>query len=112
MSVTQQIVIVDDDDLHLKLLRGIADEVHDVTVYAFTSSQEAIEWIPGQDIDCFVFDYNMPSPDGLEMIASCARWPRSPACLYHVTRIQGAMEATARSTRCDHFVTKPVDRRG
>lgn len=111
--MTQHVVIVDDDDLNLKLLRGIAAELPDVEVHAFLSSSEALMWFEGRDIDCFVFDYHMPPPDGLEMI----RRTRTMERFAHVpiVIVTGEHERKVRYSAFDaganDFVQRPLDRR-
>ena len=68
--MTQHVVIVDDDDLTLKLFAGIASEIHDVVVHPFLSSSEAIDWYHGKQVDCFVFDYRTALNPQLEPTAT------------------------------------------
>jgi len=111
--MTQHVVIVDDDDLTLKLFAGIAAEIPDVVVHPFRSSTEAIDWYRGKDVDCFVFDYNMPLPNGLQMIALVRALPE----FAHVPIIivTGAHEREIRYQALDaganDFLQKPVDYR-
>ncbi len=111
--MTQHVVIVDDDDLTLKLFSGIAAEIPDVVVHPFLSSAEAIDWYHGKEVDCFVFDYNMPLPNGMQMIALVRALPE----FAHVpiVIVTGAHEREVRyqalDTGATDFLQKPVDYR-
>jgi diguanylate cyclase (GGDEF)-like protein len=111
--VTQHVVIVDDDDLTLKLFASIAGEISDVTVHPFRSSTEAIDWYHGKTVDCFVFDFNMPAPNGLQMIALVRALPEF--ALVPIVIVTGAHEREVRYQALDaganDFLQKPVDYR-
>jgi diguanylate cyclase (GGDEF)-like protein len=111
--VTQHVVIVDDDDLTLKLFSSIAGEIGDVVVHPFLSSTEAIDWYHGKTVDCFVFDYNMPAPNGLQMIALVRALPEF--ALVPIVIVTGAHEREVRYKALDaganDFLQKPVDYR-
>jgi diguanylate cyclase (GGDEF)-like protein len=111
--VTQHVVIVDDDDLTLKLFTSIVGEIADVIVHPFLSSTKAIDWYHGKSVDCFIFDYNMPLPNGLQMIALVRALPE----FAHVpiVIVTGAHEREVRYQALDagasDFLQKPVDYR-
>jgi diguanylate cyclase (GGDEF)-like protein len=111
--VPQHVVIVDDDDLTLKLFAGIAGEIDDVVVHTFLSSTDAIDWYHGKTVDCFVFDYNMPAPNGLQMIALVRALPEF--ALVPIVIATGAHEREVRYKALDaganDFLQKPVDYR-
>ena len=111
--MSQHIVIVDDDDLNLKLFAGIAAEIKDVVVHPFISSIEAIDWYRGKQVDCFVFDYNMPPPNGMQMIALVRALPEF--ALVPIVIVTGAHEREVRYQALDaganDFLQKPVDYR-
>jgi putative two-component system response regulator len=111
--VTQHVVIVDDDDLSLKLFTSIAGEIAEVVVHAFRSSTDALKWSHGQDVDCFVFDYNMPAPNGLQMIWAIRAMPEF--ALVPIVLVTGAHEREVRYKALDagatDFLQKPVDLR-
>jgi putative two-component system response regulator len=104
-------VIVDDNKLNLRLLCSIASEIPDVVIHPFQSSHEALAWIHGQDVDCFVFDYHRPSPDGLELI----RLVRATEAfaLVPIVIVTGEHEREIRykalAAGANDFVLKPVD---
>jgi diguanylate cyclase (GGDEF)-like protein len=111
--MTQHVVIVDDDDLTLKLFGSIAGEIPGVVVHTFLTSTEAIDWYHGKEVDCFVFDYNMPLPNGMQMIALVRALPE----FAHVpiVIVTGAHEREVRYQALDaganDFLQKPVDYR-
>lgn len=111
--MTQHVVIVDDDDLTLKLFGSIAGEIPGVVVHTFLSSAEAIDWYHRKDVDCFIFDYNMPLPNGMQMIALVRALPE----FSHVpiVIVTGAHEREVRYQALDaganDFLQKPVDYR-
>jgi DNA-binding response OmpR family regulator len=111
--VTQHVVIVDDDDLTLKLFSGIAAEIEGVVVHPFLSSSEAIDWYRGKQVDLFCFDYNMPPPNGMQMIALVRALPEF--ALVPIVIVTGAHEREVRYQALDlganDFLQKPVDRR-
>ena len=110
----QHVVIVDDQHLNLKLFARIAGEVGDVAVHAFRSSREALDWCQGNEVDCFIFDYHMPAPDGLQMIAH-ARAPPTRSRMVPIVIVTGEHEREVRYQAFDaganDFLQKPVDYR-
>lgn len=109
----RHVVIVDDDDLTAKLFTSIASEIPDVKVHAFLSSSEALAWFPGKEVDCFVFDYNMPHPNGLTMIQAVRSMPEF--AMSPIVIVTGAHEREVRYRALDaganDFLQKPVDYR-
>jgi diguanylate cyclase (GGDEF)-like protein len=106
-------VIVDDDDLSLRLFASIADEIPDVIPHAFLSSTKALEWCQGKDVDCFILDYHQPTPDGLEMIDILRA--TDAFALVPIVIVTGEGERDVRYRAFDaganDFVQKPVDYR-
>jgi len=111
--VPQHVVIVDDQELNLKLFSSIANEISDVAVHPFLSSNEALEWCRGKDIDCFILDYHMPAPDGLQMIAALRA--SDAFAMVPIVIVTGEHEREVRYQAFDaganDFVQKPVDYR-
>ena len=109
----QRVVIVDDDDLNLRLLRGIVEELPDTSAATFNSSAEALEWARNRVVDCFIVDYHMPKPDGLELtglLRTIERFATVP-----IVMVTGAHERDVRYAALDaganDFIEKPFDRR-
>ena len=110
---TQHVVIVDDYDLNLRLLRSIAAEIPGVMVHPFLSSRDALEWCDGKDIDCFVLDYQMQAPDGVEMVRILRA--TEAFAMVPIVIVTGDDEREVRYRAFDaganDFVSKPVDYR-
>lgn len=111
--MSQHVVIVDDDELTLKLFAEVASQIEGVVVHAFASSREAIDWYHGKQVDCFVFDYHMPEPNGLQMIRLVRALPEY--ALVPIVIATGAHEREIRYQALDaganDFLQKPVDYR-
>jgi diguanylate cyclase (GGDEF)-like protein len=107
----QHVVIVDDDVLTLKLFTSIASDIKGVVVHPFNSSAEALAWCRGKDIALFVCDYNMPSPNGLQLTAIIRALPEF--ALVPIVIVTGQHERAVRYAALDagatDFLQKPVD---
>jgi diguanylate cyclase (GGDEF)-like protein len=110
---TYHVVIVDDNDLSLKLLSGLAREIPDVIVHPFPSSADALAWSGKQHVDCFILDYQMPSPNGVEMIKLLREIPAF--ALVPIVIVTGEEKLNIRYRALDaganDFLQKPIDRR-
>lgn len=77
----QTILVVDDNkdicDLLFSLLKG-----HNLHVYSFTSSFEALEFLKKNSVDAVLSDYKMPDTDGIDFIRQAREiHPGVPALL-------------------------------
>ena len=111
--MTQHVVIVDDQELNLRLLRSIANEISDVIVHPFLSSAEALAWCEGKDVDCFVLDYHMPAPDGLAMVKILRGMEAFAMVPIVIVTAENEREVRYRAfdAGANDFVQKPVDYR-
>jgi len=107
----QHVVIVDDDRLNLDLETGIVDSLRDTVAHPFLSSAEALNWCEGRDIDCFILDHYMPSPDGIEMIRIIRRIARFSLVPIVIVTGSHEREVRRRALRAgaNDFIEKPVD---
>jgi diguanylate cyclase (GGDEF)-like protein len=107
----QHVVVVDDDVLTLKLFASIASDIKGVVVHPFNSSAEALAWCRGKSVALFVFDYNMPSPNGLQLAAIIRALPEF--ALVPIVIVTGQHERAVRYAALDagatDFLQKPVD---
>ncbi|MEE4311048.1 MAG: response regulator [candidate division KSB1 bacterium] len=65
----QTIIIVDDEEMVLTSLESLLSLETDYAVEAFTSANDALEYIRKNDIDLVVSDYLMPQMDGLKFLS-------------------------------------------
>jgi diguanylate cyclase (GGDEF)-like protein len=66
-TAMRHVVVVDDSPTNLLLLGELVEALPDATAHAFGTSLEALAWSADHDVDCFVIDFHMPAPNGLEM---------------------------------------------
>ena len=62
------VLIVDDNDVNLKLYRKLIANLGCGEAQCFSSSTAALTWVADHDADLVVIDYKMAAPDGLEVI--------------------------------------------
>jgi diguanylate cyclase (GGDEF)-like protein len=110
--VTQHVVIVDDAQTNLAILEAIVSNRPDTTAHAFVSSSEALAFAQSAPaVDAFVLDYNMPHPDGREMI----RILRSDTRFQYVPIIIVTADAerlhrlAALSAGANDFIERPIE---
>jgi diguanylate cyclase (GGDEF)-like protein len=114
MSKTKQhVVLLDDSRLNLRTHELLLDRLPNVKIHAFDSSTEALAWAETHEADCFIVDFRMPAPDGIEV----TRILRSRAAtkLTPIVMVTGDSDRSARYAALDagvnDFVEKPVDPR-
>jgi CheY-like chemotaxis protein len=66
--LAQRIVIVDDTALNRRVLESLIRELDDVEVLSFASSPE--ERAPSLGASLFIIDYQMPTPNGMELLSA------------------------------------------
>ena len=64
------VLIVDDDPLHIGLMSFLIGSIPEVTVTAMPHAGEALDWCRGNQPDLVLVDYMMPDMDGLQFLAA------------------------------------------
>ena len=108
----QQVVIVDDALLNLRILASIVGEIENVSVETFSTSLAALRWCETNDVDCFILDYHMPAPDGLEMIELLRSKPRFalvPIVIITAER-ERSIRIAALQAGANDFLERPIAR--
>ncbi len=70
------VVVVDDSATSLFVLRDVVERLPGALAHPFSSSLEALAWCADHDADCFVLDFHMIAPNGLEMTRRLRADPR------------------------------------
>jgi diguanylate cyclase (GGDEF)-like protein len=109
----QHVVLIDDSRLNLKTHALLLERLPNVTTHCFASSTEALAWSDANDADCFIVDFRMPAPDGVE-VTRILRGRRATE-LTPIIMVTGESDRAARYAALDagvnDFVSKPVDPR-
>lgn len=109
----QQVVLIDDSRLNLRTHELLLQRLPDIETHSFASSSEALVWSDTHDVDCFIVDFRMPAPDGIEVtriLRGHAATQSTP-----IIMVTGSADRSARYAALDagvnDFVEKPVDPR-
>jgi diguanylate cyclase (GGDEF)-like protein len=112
-ATTQHVVLVDDSLLNLKTHALLLERLPNITTHSFASSTEALAWSDANETDCFIVDFRMPAPDGVEMTRILRG--RAATELTPIIMVTGDSDRAARYAALDagvnDFVSKPVDPR-
>jgi len=106
-----EIVIVDDSQTNLILLKHLVDKLEDCQAITFTASQEALLWCEKSNPDLILVDYMMPNPDGLEFIRRFRQMKgkeHTPLVMITANH-QREVRYEALQLGANDFLTKPID---
>ena len=112
-AANQCVVLIDDSKLNLRAHALLLERLPHVHTVRFSSSSEALAWSEVHDVDCFIVDFRMPEPDGIEV----TRILRARASTQHtpIVMVTGERDRESRYAALDagvnDFVEKPVDPR-
>jgi diguanylate cyclase (GGDEF)-like protein len=112
-AATQNVVLVDDSKLNLRTHALLLDRLPHVATHRFTSSNEALAWSAGNDADCFIIDFRMPAPDGIELTRILRARPASQQVpiIMVTANHEREIRYAALDAGVNDFVEKPVDPR-
>lgn len=108
----EQILIVDDTPVNLKLTRILlANEGYQVLTAA--SAEDALQILSGSRPDAVLSDIQLPAMDGLELTRRIKENPetRDIVVIALTAFASKADEGKAREAGCDGYITKPIDTR-
>lgn len=106
------VIVVDDNDTNLLLLRHILQKLDGVTVDTFADPLQALEWCRQHEPDLILLDYMMPEIDGLEFMRRFFALPqRQDVPVVMVTAdTERDVRHLALQQGARDFLTKPVDK--
>lgn len=106
-----RVVIVDDSPSSLQVLSAMVAAIPDCTVVTFTDSAKGLQWCLDHEPDLVLVDFNMPPPDGLQLIELIRRDPRRldvPVVMVSSCEEREIRHRALRLGATD-FLSKPVD---
>ena len=106
------VVIVDDVEINLKLLKALVGKIGGLESRCFNVSAQGLAWCEENGADIVIVDYMMPAPDGIEFLR---RFREMPGMLdVPVIMVTANTLATVRydalQAGATDFLTKPIDK--
>ncbi len=107
-----QVLIIDDSDINLTLLKALVLKLGDCDTVIFNNPLPAMEWSARHMPDLVIVDYMMPDMDGLEFIRRFRALPgREETPLLMITaNDQLDVRYDALNGGANDFLNKPIDR--
>lgn len=105
-DITKNILIVDDEETNVKMLRSVIEHEPGYHVYESTSGKEAVELVQKTEMDLILLDIIMPDMDGFEVYQEVRRISDVPIVFItgdkHFTTIEKANEIGV-----EDYINKP-----
>lgn len=107
-----QVIIVDDNQVNLTLLKVMCRQLPDVQSLEFLNPVEALAWCSAHEPDLVVVDFQMPQMDGISFIKALRQVPgREQTPILMITaNHELSVRYEALQIGANDFLTKPVDR--
>ena len=109
--MTQRVLIVDDTDINLQMMRALVKRLDHTEAHAFNDPLLALEFARHTPVDVVVVDFMMPTMDGLEFISKFRQinGAQSIPVLMVTANDERAVRYRALESGADDFLSKPVD---
>ncbi len=107
-----KLIIVDDNQVNLALLRVMCRQLQDVESLEFLNPVEALAWCQANEPDLVVVDFQMPQMDGISFIKALRLSPgreQTPVLMITANH-ELPVRYEALQVGANDFLTKPVDR--
>lgn len=102
----KSILVVDDDSINIKLIKGIMREEPIYEIVSATSGKEALEILNQRTFDLILLDVKMPEMDGLEVLQIIREKSATPVVLMTGDKTLVSSTEFAK-LGCDEYITKP-----
>ena len=104
------ILIVDDDDISLMLIKMAVKNIHQKLIIAKTGAKAVEECIANPDIDLVLMDMKMPDMDGYEATRKIRKFNDTVVIIAQTAfAIKGDREKTIEAG-CNDYISKPIQR--
>jgi len=104
-----KVVIVDDVQMNVTLLKHVVAKLPDVEPVCFTNPLAALEWCLANDPDLVILDYMMPEISGTELTQRLRqRYPDTPILMVTANH-EIALRHEALAIGVTDFLNKPLD---
>lgn len=110
--MTQQVLIVDDNEVNLVLFSALVKKLDDTVAQSFADPMTALAWARTAAVDLVIVDYMMPGMDGMEFIQQfkqMAAHAEVPVLMI-TANDQKQVRYRALDSGASDFLTKPVDK--
>ena len=107
-----KVVIVDDTEINLTLMKHLVKKHEGCEPFCFSDSATGLQWCIDNSPDLIIVDYMMPAPDGVEFIRRFREGTRSGIgipILMITANDQKEVRYQALEAGANDFLTKPVD---
>ncbi|NTV95692.1 MAG: response regulator [Thiobacillus sp.] len=107
-----KILIVDDNNTNLIVLKALSAKVEGNEVYTFNVPAEALAWCEGNEPDLVLLDYMMPDIDGFQFLTRFRAMASKRETPVIMVTADNEMEVRYRALElgANDFLTKPVDK--
>ncbi|PIQ52320.1 MAG: two-component system response regulator [Comamonadaceae bacterium CG12_big_fil_rev_8_21_14_0_65_59_15] len=104
-----KVVIVDDVQLNVSLLKALVSKLPDVEPVCFTEPQQALEWCLANDPDLLIVDFMMPGLSGTELTQRFRqRYPDTPVLMVTANH-ELELRYDALNKGVTDFLNKPIN---
>ena len=109
--MTQRVLIVDDTDISLQMMRTLVKRLDHTEAHAFNDPLLALDFARHTSVDVVVVDFMMPTMDGLEFIEKFreTQSAQSIPILMVTANDERTVRYRALESGADDFLSKPVD---
>lgn len=103
----KNILAVDDDTVHLVLIKSILEDLPEYNIYTETSGKDALETLQKTDIDLVLLDIQMPGMNGFEVYEEIRKTSNIPIVFLTAENSLETLQKTSK-IKIDDCLFKPI----
>ncbi len=100
------VILVIDDEVHIRRMLRLSLEAHDYRVKEATTSQEGLEQAALSRPDLIILDLGLPDQNGIDTLKSLREWNKSPVIVLSVKNSESD-KIELLDSGADDYLTKP-----